>query len=258
MGKICRICNILKDIELFTKRDEFKYRSECKECNSEIKKKRHIKNKMNPEYVEKLRESSRDYKSKNKEIVREKRKEHYKNNKEHVLELSKIYYINNREKKMNKRKEYRLENKDILNEKMRNYKKDNHLYRMTCNIRTLISNSLRKNGYTKKSRTYEILGCSYIEFKEYLESLFLEGMSWNNRNEWHIDHIIPLSFAENENELLLLNSYKNLRPLWCVDNLIKGNIIESETNIYNSIIESRISYINDSTIFLSYKGNIYY
>lgn len=31
------------------------------------------------------------------------------------------------------------------------------------------------------------------EFKNHIENLFLEGMSWDNHGEWHIDHIIPVS-----------------------------------------------------------------
>ena len=38
-------------------------------------------------------------------------------------------------------------------------------------------------------------------------------MTWDNRNLWHIDHIIPLDFAENEEEMLMLNHYSNLQPL---------------------------------------------
>ena len=47
-------------------------------------------------------------------------------------------------------------------------------------------------------------------------------MTWNNRSEWHIDHIIPLSSAKTEEELYKLFHYTNLQPLWAKDNLIKG------------------------------------
>lgn len=48
-------------------------------------------------------------------------------------------------------------------------------------------------------------------------------MNWENRNLWHIDHIKPLSLATTENELYELCHYTNLRPLWAIDNLKKGN-----------------------------------
>lgn len=46
-------------------------------------------------------------------------------------------------------------------------------------------------------------------------------MTWNNyglyngteKYGWDIDHVIPLSSALNENELLKLNHFSNLKPL---------------------------------------------
>jgi len=78
---------------------------------------------------------------------------------------------------------------------------------------------------TKKNRTFDIVGCTPQELKEHLEKQFIEGMTWENRNEWHIDHIIPLSSAKTEEELYKLCHYTNLQPLWAVDNMKKSNKI---------------------------------
>jgi hypothetical protein len=63
--------------------------------------------------------------------------------------------------------------------------------------------------------------------KKYIESKFKEGMSWDNYGVygWHLDHIIPLSSAKNEEELKSLCHYTNLQPLWAFDNLSKFNKI---------------------------------
>ena len=50
-------------------------------------------------------------------------------------------------------------------------------------------------------------------------------MSWENRNEWHVDHIIPLCSAKTQEELYNLCHYTNLQPLWVKDNLTKGSKI---------------------------------
>ena len=50
-------------------------------------------------------------------------------------------------------------------------------------------------------------------------------MSWENRQEWHLDHIYPVSLAKSEEELIRLNHYTNFQPLWAKDNLQKGNKI---------------------------------
>jgi hypothetical protein len=117
------------------------------------------------------------------------------------------------------------------------------LFKLRSNIGTSIANALAAQGYKKTTRTAAILGCSFQQFKQYLESQFLPGMSWINRNLWHIDHhIVPVSFANNEQELLMLNHYTNLRPLWIELNLSKGGAITSTVQqhpLYKTIMENR-------------------
>ena len=74
----------------------------------------------------------------------------------------------------------------------------------------------------------KIIGCDWEELKHHIESQFQDGMSWDNwsKDGWHIDHIIPLASATNEDEMYKLNHYTNLQPLWSVDNLHKGNRIK--------------------------------
>ena len=85
----------------------------------------------------------------------------------------------------------------------------------------MIRKSIKSNGYTKKSKTYDILGCSYEDFKEYIESLWEPWMNWDNHGlyngsegyGWDIDHRVPISSAITEEELLKLNYFTNLQPL---------------------------------------------
>ncbi len=96
-------------------------------------------------------------------------------------------------------------------------------------------------GVKKSFKTEESLGCSIDNFKNYIESLFLEGMNWDNRSDWHIDHIIPISLAQDENEIIVLSNYRNLRPLWSKDNIRKSNYIDLSNPIYLNILEYRDS-----------------
>jgi len=90
-------------------------------------------------------------------------------------------------------------------------------------LRTLIRISITKQGYTKKSKTFKILGCDYNTIIKHLESKFKNGMNLENYGLWHIDHIIPISSAKTEDEVIKLNHYTNLQPLWAIDNLKKYN-----------------------------------
>ena len=43
-----------------------------------------------------------------------------------------------------------------------------------------------------------------------------------------MDHIIPISSAETEEDIYRLNHYTNFQPLYWEDNLRKGNKVNSE------------------------------
>lgn len=120
---------------------------------------------------------------------------------------------------------------------------EDHMFKLRSNIGTLIANALANQGYKKSSKSATILGCSFDEFYSHIEQQFTLGMSWDNRSLWHIDHIIPLSFATNESELLLLNHYSNLRPFWSNDNQVKADMLTSDSvnhPLYKTITENRI------------------
>lgn len=148
-------------------------------------------------------------------------KEYYLNNKEKIDSKNKEYRQNNKEKETERKKIYRQNNKEKINRFKKLKKQNNYFFKLKCNIGVLILNSFKKKSYTKKSRTYQILGCSFEDFKLHLESKFESWMSWDNHGKyngqlnfgWDIDHIIPLSSAKTEEELIKLNHYTNLQPL---------------------------------------------
>ena len=116
------------------------------------------------------------------------------------------------------------------------------LYKLRKDIGRLIAKSMYNNGYSTKSKANVILGCSFSEFKLHLEKQFLPEMGWDNRNKWHLDHIIPISLANSDTEIILLNHYTNFRPLWAKDNITKGNkLIEDAINhpLYQKLMDLR-------------------
>jgi hypothetical protein len=89
--------------------------------------------------------------------------------------------------------------------------------------------------YKKSKKTEEILGCTIIEFKQYLESKFEPWMTWENHGlyngelnyGWDIDHIIPLNKCIDEDRIIELNHYTNLQPLCSkINRDIKRNLIK--------------------------------
>lgn len=80
-------------------------------------------------------------------------------------------------------------------------------------------------GKRKSGSAIELLGCSIDEARLHIERQFSTGMSWANYGEWHVDHIKPLASFDLADPAQLARAchYKNLQPLWALDNLIKGS-----------------------------------
>jgi hypothetical protein len=128
------------------------------------------------------------------------------------------------------KQKWQQENKEYLLKYAREYVKNrlqkDPQFKMKTKIRSLIGASFKnclKGTYKKSLRTEEILGCTVQKLMIHLENKFKPGMTFKNHGQWHIDHIIPVSNAKTEEELIKLNHYLNLQPLWAEDNLKKGN-----------------------------------
>lgn len=98
----------------------------------------------------------------------------------------------------------------------------NPQYRLLVLVRSRIYTALK--GKMKTQKTKDLLGCTVDEFRKHIESLFQDGMTWENQGKWHIDHIIPcnsfdLSKAEEQAKCF---HYTNTQPLWARDNLEKS------------------------------------
>lgn len=224
--KKCNKCNLEKEYVLFykdkTKKDG--YMNYCKSC------KKNYEN-QNKEII---LENKKIYYSKNKDSMSIKNKKYYSENKENILENSRKYYLENKERYLVYQKNYYFLNK----EKIQNYKKtisfrineksryrynNDEIFRLRKILSSIILRSLKEGGYEKNSSTSKILGCSYGDFKLYIEKMFKDGMTWENHGEWHLDHKIPISWANSEDEVYRFNHYTNFQPLWAFDNQSKNN-----------------------------------
>ena len=213
MSKICIKCDIEKEInsDNFPKDKKCSdgYRNVCKECcnsrNRELFK-------IGSLSVDKKKERMRQY-------MKKKRKDPEFNKSERKKERER------RKEKMENDPEYRRKINNRVSKRKKERMKTDPVYRFKVKIRKRIRSILKDRGYTKKSKTHEILGISYEEFNLHMERQFVKGMTWDNYGEWHIDHIIPLATAICEDDVIRLNHYTNLQPLWAEDNIRKGSKI---------------------------------
>ncbi len=96
--------------------------------------------------------------------------------------------------------------------------------RLSHLLRTRLNHAIK--GNYRNGSAIRDMGCRIEELKQYLQSKFKEGMTWENRGlwGWHIDHIKPISSfnLSNREELLKAVHYTNLQPLWRQENLRKN------------------------------------
>lgn len=104
----------------------------------------------------------------------------------------------------------------------RSRRKSCAMFALAGRLRCRVGGVIRRMGFAKQTPTQQLVGCDWVALREWIEGQFKEGMSWENRSLWQIDHVIPLASASNEEELLLLFHYTNLQPLWEKDNKVKG------------------------------------
>lgn len=197
--KICSKCKIEKEVCEFyiSSKNSNNYRSQCKKCMNEFSVNYRIKN------AEIISEKGRRFRLENPEINKEKCRLYKKNNPEWF------------KKWLDKNKEHRRKYINEYNSTPENKIKNS--------LRSRINQLL--NRKYKNPRTLELVGCDYDYLMDYIESKFTEGMTWDNYGYygWHIDHVIPVSSAKDNEDIHKLYHYTNLQPLWGTENLRKSN-----------------------------------
>jgi hypothetical protein len=249
--KICVKCKIEKEISNFYfRKDTGNYRNNCSECFRKKSKSWYETNKTTEEY----KKWSTEYALKTKDKRSEYYKEWRKLNPEKLKENRNRWRLNNKEKVRKSGMNYKEKNRAKINEQGKEYYKNNKeacyqrnkkiiyqkyandpLFKLKFNLRKLINNSIKRQGYGKLSKSFIILGCDFEQFKIHIESKFESWMTWENyggiptelNERWDIDHIIPVSLAEDETEIVKLNHFTNLQPLCSYYNrYVKSNKIE--------------------------------
>jgi len=150
---------------------------------------------------------------------------YYTYHKDDVLARTKCWRAENPESQRRRSKRWSANHPDYQKayEKQK-YRTDGN-YRLSKNLRNRLIEALKSQNATKTSSAVRGLGCTIPELREYLESNFRSGMSWENHGQWHIDHIRPLAsfdLTDPEQQKQACH-FTNLQPLWAAENLVKGD-----------------------------------
>ena len=197
--KKCTKCGEVKNLETEFYKDKSKkdgYLPRCKECD---------------------KKQSNQWKQNNPEYHAQYNAQWNRDNPEYKKEYNAKWYQDNKERKIKQVGEYNR----------KRYHSD-PLYNMLRRLRSRTKLAFKAKGWKKDSSTQKMLGCDWETLKIHMESQFKDGMLWDNMGEWEIDHIIPLSTAQTEDELKKLSHYTNLQPLWAGPNRTKSNKVLKE------------------------------
>lgn len=153
-------------------------------------------------------------------------KERYEENKDEILKGQIEAYKANPTSRIKSACQWNKDNQKRRREIVKGYKlrkrQSSMAYVLATRVAAGVRIALHKAKCPKKSKTVEILGCSFEEFRTHMERQFTKGMSWDLISKIHIDHIIPISSAKTGEDVVRLFHFSNLRPLWAVDNMKKG------------------------------------
>lgn len=116
--------------------------------------------------------------------------------------------------------------------KRREYANKRHATNPQARLATLLRNRVRKalKGGTSGASVLDAIGCSLDDLMSHLAAQFLDGMTWANHGEWHIDHRRPLSSFDltDPDQYSAACHFKNLQPLWGRENQSKGSRYDKE------------------------------
>ncbi len=158
--------------------------------------------------------AQKQWKIDNADIIRDYSKKHYRSILSDPVKLS-------LRRELQRSKDFR----EKWKERDKNRRKNDPQYLLRTRLRARIRVALK--GKRGAETTKKLIGCSYEYLTVYIESLFLPGMSWENRHLWHIDHIRPCAsfdLLDHEQQRRCFH-YTNLQPLWAADNIRKSDTI---------------------------------
>lgn len=210
-----------------------------------LKNKERLNKKSKQYYLvnkERIDNQNKEYAEKHKEGLQEYRRKWYLRNKDNRKEYYKKWYAKNKEWLYAYQKKYRKDNAEIVKKRKRKYSQNHKAQRNKHsqeirhnNPKIRINDSVRKgiwkslSGNKKGLHWEKLVGYTLIDLMTHLESLFIEGMTWDNYGEWHVDHIIPqavFNFTHPEDiDFERCWTLKNLQPLWAIDNFKKNDSI---------------------------------
>ena len=199
--------------------DNKEHIKEHRENNKEYRKR------WNKEYYKKNKDKKREYSKKHKERRKDWQKKYQEKNREELRIKKKIWNEKHKEetkKNFAKGGKYYEKRKEYNRKHIKNRLKTDIQFNIKMRLRNCFNNALKKYVETER---FIVSKNKNIDYKAIIEHLkpFPEDIK-----NWHIDHIIPVSFFDLTNEEHLKKAWSPINFQWLKvsDNISKKDIID--------------------------------
>ena len=196
--KQCTKCGEFKSLDCFSKRLGVScgLRSQCKDCDREVKQKWDAKNKQH------CLNYSRQYRQQNKNKIKQYQKEYYLENQAQCKDYS---------------KKYKQNNKNVVRKQ---YQQNFYYYKVLYAFNALFKDKIQT------SEIFKSLSYTVEELQHHFEYQFTPEMNWDNYGTyWELDHIIPQNLFNlsdiHSRDFQVCWSLANLRPLTVKENRLR-------------------------------------
>jgi hypothetical protein len=142
--------------------------------------------------------------------------------KQSILTRSKSDKSKNRQKERAKTISFKEKRRQYIKAWNQEKYSNDDLFVLKKRLRARLKWAFKQKNEPKSRKSENYIGTSWKLCREFIEAQFTNGMNWDNKNLWHVDHFFPISIAKNRDQLKKLLHFTNLRPMWAVENIRKS------------------------------------
>ena len=111
-------------------------------------------------------------------------------------------------------------------------------FKLVCNLRSSTSKAFTAQNVRKTNKTFEILGCSLSFSKRWIIHQLCGNMKIEIYGSvWRIDHCLAITSFNllDEKEMKKCFNWVNLRPMYCSENISKGDKINHYLDLLQEV-----------------------
>ena len=148
-----------------------------------------------------------------------------------------------------KKRKYRSDHKVKMNEYYKNRRHSDLKFKLAHKIRVRTNKAFKSQNVRKTIKTFDLLGFSHSFFKSWIIHQLYGDMSLDNYGSvWQIDHCLAIASFNllDEKEMKKCFKWINLRPMFCSENISKGDEIDMRVYLLQEVKAKNFLRLNEN------------